>query len=183
MSRHSPRRSTTKGCRLAADPGTPTPHDPALTVRSETVTIDAPASVVWEVLTDLPSYGAWNPFCIAAESTLEIGAPIKMRLTNYTMPGETYPNVEYVCANVPGRLLSWELPHSETMPYPARRDQVIEAQGADRCTYYSTDAFFGPNASHVMFFCAGWIKRAFDDTAQGLKRRAEQIKAERKAAA
>lgn len=160
---------------MADDPGSPPPYNPELTVRSDTVTIEAPASVVWQVLTDLPNYEAWNPFCFKAESTLEIGAPMNMQLNNYTMPGETYPNVEYVCANVPERLLSWELPHSEAMPYPARRDQVVEAQGPDRCTYYSTDEFFGPNAPHVMFFCAGWIKRAFDETAQGLKRRAEAL--------
>ena len=168
---------------MADDSGVPPPHDPALTVHSETVTIDAPASLVWEVLTDLLNYGEWNPFCFAAESTLEIGAPMNMQLNNYTSPGETYANVEYICANVPERLLSWELKHSDAMPYPARRDQVIEAQGADRCTYYSTDEFFGPNAPHVMFFCAGWIKRAFDDTAHGLKRRAEALHGQRKAAA
>jgi hypothetical protein len=168
---------------MAEDPSTPPAYDPAQTVRSDTVTIDAPVSVVWEVLTDLPNYGTWNPYCFGAESTLEIGAPVHMQLNSYTMPGQIYPNVEYVCANVPERLLSWELPHTDAMPYPARRDQVIAAQGTERCTYYSTDEFFGPNASHVMFFCADWIKRAFDDTAQGLKRRAEAIHGGRKAAA
>ncbi len=163
--------------------GTPPKTDPATTVYSDTVTINAPASVVWEVLTDLPNYGAWNPFCIAAKSTLEMGAPLEMTLANYTMPGETYPNVEYVCANVPEKLLSWELPDSPEMPYPARRDQVIEAVDDQSCTYYSTDAFFGPNAQHVMFFCSQWIKRAFDDTAVALKERAEALHRERKAAA
>lgn len=168
---------------MADDPGTPPPYDPAVTVRSETVTIEAPAAVVWEVLTDLPNYGAWNPYCFAAESTLEMGAPLHMQLNSYTMPGEVYPNVEYICAKVPDRLISWELPHTDAMPYPARRDQVIEAQGPDRCTYYSTDEFFGPNGPHVMFFCGAWVKRAFDDTAQGLKRRAEALYAGRKVAA
>ena len=168
---------------MADDPGTPPPYDPATTVRSDTVTIEASARVVWEVLTDLSNYGTWNPFCFGAESTLELGDPIHMQLNDYTMPGETYPNIEYVCANVADRLLSWELPHSDVMPYPARRDQVIEAQGPERCTYYSTDAFYGPNACHVMFFCGAWVKRAFDDTAQGLKQRAEAIHRERKAAA
>ena len=61
------------------------------------------------------------------------------------------------------------------MPYPARRDQVIEASGSERCRYYSTDTFFGDNARHVMFFCSEWIKRAFDDTAYALKARAEAV--------
>ena len=98
---------------------------------------------------------------------------MKMLLNSYTSPGVTYQNVEYVCANAPERLLSWELKHTEAMPYPARRDQVVEALGPQRCRYYSTDAFFGEHAVHVMFFCSDWIKRAFDDTAHALKARAE----------
>ncbi len=157
------------------DSSHPPQYDSATTVRSETVEIEAPASLVWSVLTDLPRYGEWNPFCIAAESTLEIGAPMKMLLNSYTSPGQTYPNTEYVCANVVERMLSWELKHTEVMPYPARRDQVIDPLGPDRCRYYSTDAFFGDNARHVMFFCAEWIKRAFDDSAYALKARAEML--------
>ena len=157
------------------NPAGPPQYDPATTVRSNTVEIEAPASVVWGVLTDLPRYGEWNPFCIAAESTLELGAPMKMLLNSYTSPGQTYSNTEYVCANVAERMLSWELKHTEAMPYPARRDQVIEALESERCRYYSTDAFFGDNARHVMFFCADWIKRAFDDTAVALKARAETL--------
>ena len=153
------------------------------TVRSEVVTIDAPASVVWEVLTDMPNYGAWNPFCIAAESTLEMGAPVHMTLANYTMPGETAQNLEYVCAKIPERLISWELKDNPAWPYPARRDQIIEALGPDKCRYWSTDAFFGPNGIHVMRFCGPWVTRAFNDTARALKARAEAIHAGRQAAA
>jgi hypothetical protein len=147
-------------------------YDPATTVRSETYVIEAPAELVWDILTDLPRYGEWNPFCIAATSTLEIGAPVNMKLANYTMPGETFPNVEHVCAKVPGRLISWEL-RAEDSIYPARRDQVIESLGPERCAYYSTDAFLGANAPHVMYFCGAWVKRAFDETGRALKAHAE----------
>jgi hypothetical protein len=53
-------------------------YDPAVTVRSETFDIEAPASVVWGILVDMESYGEWNPFCIKADSTLEMGAPVNM---------------------------------------------------------------------------------------------------------
>jgi len=158
----------------AASPTLPQ-YDWATTVLSDIVEIDAPAAIVWQILTDLPRYGEWNPFCIGCDSTLELGAPVNMLLANYTAPGETYPNTEYVCAFEPERMLSWELPDSPAMPYPARRDQVILTRGPQSCAYYSTDAFFGDNAKHVMFFCAGWIKRAFDDTARALKARAEAM--------
>ncbi|OJU23537.1 MULTISPECIES: SRPBCC domain-containing protein [unclassified Sphingomonas] len=157
--------------------------NPDAVVRSERVEIDAPAALIWEILTDLPRYGEWNPFCIAAESTLEMGAPVHMTLKSYTEPDATFPNCEYVCAFEPEKLLSWQLPYDDAWPYPARRDQIIEALGPDRCAYHSTDAFLGDTGIHVMRFCGPWVKRAFDDTAQALKARAEAIHARRKEAA
>lgn len=156
--------------------------DPGAIVRSERVEIDAPAAVVWEILVDLPRYGEWNPFCIAAESTLAMGAPVNMTLKSYTEPDTVFPNCEYVCAFEPGKLMSWELPHAEAWPYPARRDQVIEELGDSACAYHSTDAFLGPNGIHVMRFAGPWVKRAFDDTAYALKARAEAMYRDRKAA-
>ncbi len=156
--------------------------DPDAIVRSERVEIDAPATVVWEILIDLPRYGEWNPFCIAAESTLTMGAPVNMTLKSYTEPDMVFPNCEYVCAFEPERLLSWELPHDDAWPYPARRDQIIEARGDSACAYHSTDAFLGPNGIHVMRFAGPWVKRAFDDTALALKARAEAMYQARKTA-
>jgi hypothetical protein len=155
-----------------------TGYDPANVVRSDTVEIAAPASVVWRILTDLPRYGEWNPFCIKAESTLEMGAPVFMTLTNF-WSDETAPNVEYVCAFEPEKLLSWELKYTPEWPYAARRDQVITTLGPDRCSYYSTDAFYGDTGVHVIRFCGGWVKAAFDGTARALKARAEAIHASR----
>lgn len=149
--------------------------DPSAIVVSERVEIAAPAAIVWEILIDLPRYGEWNPFCIAATSTLEMGAPVNMTLKSYIEPDATFPNCEYVCAFEPERLLSWELPHDDAWPYPARRDQIIETLGPESCAYHSTDAFLGPNGIHVMRFAGPWVKRAFDETAHALKARAEAM--------
>ncbi len=150
-------------------------YDHTTLVASDPVEIDAPAMVVWNILTDMPRYGEWNPFCVWAQSTLEMGAPVHMRLVNYANPGTLAPNCEYVCAFEPGRLLSWELLHTEEWPYAARRDQVIDPLGPDRCWYQSTDAFLGENAIHVMRYCGEWVTRAFNDTARALKARAEAM--------
>jgi hypothetical protein len=158
-------------------------YDPATLVASTPIEIDAPAAVVWEVLTDMPNYGAWNPFCVKAECTLEMGAPMKMMLVDYANPGRLVPNVEYICAVEPERMISWELKDDPSWPYPARRDQIITPLGAERCRYISTDAFFGENGIHVMRFCGAWVERAFNDTARALKARAEAIHQARKAAA
>lgn len=150
-------------------------YDAAILVASDPIEIDAPAMLVWNILVDMPRYGEWNPFCVWAQSTLEMGAPVHMRLVNYANPGTLAPNCEFICGFEPGRLLSWEMPDSDAWPYPARRDQIIEPLGSDRCRYQSTDAFTGPNGIHVMRFCGDWITRAFNDTAKALKMRAEAM--------
>jgi hypothetical protein len=99
-----------------------------------------------------------------------------MTLVNYaTAGGPTIPNLEYICAVEPEKLLSWEFPNLDYWPYPARRDQVIEATGQNSCRYYSTDAFLGANGIHVFRFAGPWIKRAFDDSGLALKARAEAM--------
>ena len=153
-------------------------YDPANVARSEIVEIGAPAAIVWDILVDLPRYGEWNPFCVKAESTLEIGAPIHMTLTNFWNDALAV-NIEYVCANEPEKLLSWELKYTPQWPYAARRDQIVTALGPSRCSYASTNAFYGQTGTHVMRFCGDWVKIAFDRTAQALKGRAEAVYARR----
>jgi len=120
--------------------------DPEAIVVSETVDINAPASLVWKILLDMPKYGDWNPFCVECESTLEMGAAVKMKLKSYVnCEPEFFENTEYVCAFEPEKQISWALPHYDAWPYPARRDQYIEATSAQTCKYYSTDEFRGPN--------------------------------------
>lgn len=151
--------------------------DPDAVTVSETVEINAPAKVVWDVICDMPRYSEWNPFCVRAVSTLEMGAGVEMTLANYAVPGSLVPNLEYICALEPERLISWEMKYTDAWPYPARRDQVIEATSPASCRYFSTDAFLGTNGIHVFRFAGPWIKRAFDDTANALKVRAEAIHA------
>lgn len=150
-------------------------YDPATLVRSIAVEIEAPAALVWQVLTDLDNYPVWNPLCVAVNSTLEIGAPVEMTLADYTGGGGTYPYTEYVCAVVPERLLSWELIPTPDCRDAARRDQIIEHLAEDRCRYYSTDASLGEVAHQIMAESGEWVKRAFDETAVALKERCESL--------
>ena len=154
---------------------------PEALVVSETFDIAAPAAVVWEILTDFPNYSDWNPFCVRADARLEMGSPVVMKLVTPIAPGMLVPNCEYICAIEPERMISWQLPFHEAWPYPARRDQIIEASGAASCRYVSIDAFLGRHGIHVMNFCGGWVKQAFDNTGRALKVRAESIHSQRSA--
>lgn len=150
--------------------------DPNAIVVSKTVEINAPASLVWDILMDMPRYGEWNPFCVECDSTLEMGAAVNMKLKSYVRcEPEFFENCEYVCEKIPEKQISWSLPHYDAWPYPARRDQFIEKTSENSCKYWSTDQFLGPNGIHVMRFAGPWVKQAFDETADALKARAEAM--------
>ncbi|TMH00729.1 MAG: SRPBCC domain-containing protein [Betaproteobacteria bacterium] len=144
-------------------------------VTSIEVDIDAPASLVWEVLTDLERYPQWNPFCPRIESTLKLGDPVHMHIS---VPGtsETQPVSETLVACEPQRLLSWEMRPTAENKDAARRDQYIEALGSDRCRYVTTDIFLGVNADEIMRNHGGWVKAGFDAMALALKARAEALR-------
>ena len=143
--------------------------DPEAVVCSERVAIAAPVEKVWEVLVDFERYHQWNPFCVEASGKLAVGEALTMKLKNYLVPGEYFDNVETICEIDAPHCIAWAAPWIDAWPYPARRDQFIEAGEQDRCVYYSTDAFLGPHGIHVMRFAGPWVKRAFDDTAYALK--------------
>ncbi len=150
--------------------------DPDAIVVSKTVEINAPASLVWKVLLDMENYNKWNPICVECESTLEMGAAVNMKLKSYVNCEPThFNNTEYVCEIIPEEKISWQLPHYEAWPYPARRDQLIQKLSNNKSSYYSTDQFLGPNGIHVMRFAGPWVKQAFDDTADALKIYAESL--------
>lgn len=153
--------------------------DKANLVTSVTVQINAPASLVWEILVDLGRYPEWNPYTVKVESTLEMGAPVNLFLPDPTRPGELIHVIEHLAAFDAPKQLSWELSPSEKSPDAARRDQYIEATGPASCAYYSTDQFLGPTAATVMAQHGPWVRQGFDAVAHSLKARAEQIYAER----
>jgi uncharacterized protein YndB with AHSA1/START domain len=152
-------------------------------VTSIKVEIDAPASVVWDVLVDLPRYEEWNPFTAKVESTLEVGDEVHLYIPAPGAPGEFIHVVEYMAAVEPCRLLSWEQRPSAVSKDAARRDQYIEAVGEERSTYFTTDIFLGLNADSIMKNFGPWVQQGFDALALGLKRQAEAVYAARLAAA
>ncbi|AOK34844.1 MULTISPECIES: SRPBCC domain-containing protein [Burkholderia] len=151
---------------------------PSNLVTSITVDIDAPAAVVWEVLTDFPRYGEWNTFCIGFETTGKLGDFVHMQIR---IPGtETViPVDEILVAYEPERLLSWEQRPTDDNKDAARRDQYIDATGAERCRYFTTDQFLGVNADTIMQHHGAWVKQGFDQCARDVKRRAEALHAAR----
>ena len=47
---------------------------------NESIEIDAPPSVVWQVLTDTAVYSEWNPFITQVSGSLEVGSTLSVRM-------------------------------------------------------------------------------------------------------
>ena len=143
-------------------------------ITSVTVEIAAPARVVWDVITDFACYPQWNPYTIAAVSTLEIGTPIDLTLPNPDGSEGTFLNREWVRVVAPPHHLRYDT--AEEMPgIFAVRDQWITELAPDRCTYHTTDTISGKYADKVMEMTGDWVKAGFDSVAHALKARAEQL--------
>lgn len=143
-------------------------------VTSIKVEINAPASVVWEVLADLENYRLWNRFCPDIRCGLQLNDLVEMK-TRHPLTGEVWPVNEYLVAFEPEQLLSWEQRPVPENKDAARRDQYIEAIDDNRCTYFTTDQFLGLNADTIMREHGAWVRIAFDQVAVDVKNRAEEL--------
>ena len=151
-------------------------------VTSIDVDIEAPASVVWEVLTDLPRYREWNSFTVRVESSLQLNEPVDLYIAVPGQPGQEMMVREYLIAIEPQQLLSWEQRPDAESKDAARRDQYVQSLGPERSRYFTTDIFLGLNADQIMDSFGPWVKASFDAVAEGVKTQAEKLHRERRSA-
>lgn len=72
---------------------------------SATIDIDANPQAVWEVLTDFPSYGDWNPFMDRVEGAPKVGSKLVVHITPNGGRGMTFKPT--VLAATPDQELRW----------------------------------------------------------------------------
>ena len=139
--------------------------------------IDAPASIVWEVITDLPRYEEWNPFVVRAASSLAVGDPIAMRVKVFSMVAQ--PQRETVLECVPGARLCWGVPGRAGSPIRSRRCQEIRPTGEARTHYVSDFSLAGWLAPVVMSILGARLRVGFQAMTHAVKERAELLHRER----
>ncbi|MBN7796719.1 SRPBCC domain-containing protein [Parahaliea mediterranea] len=147
------------------------------TVSSDTVDIEAPASLVWEVLVDFAGYGQWNGFCPVAEAELALDAPIRMQVD---LGFGLQEQVEYICRIEPERVVAWRMENRPGDPIHAVRTQTITPLGEHRCSYVSVDEFDGPGAEEMMATLAVPVEEGFNRCARDLKTHCESLYRERR---
>ena len=143
-----------------------------LQVRTEPIRIDAPAGLVWKVLTDVERYGEWNPFTPQVRTDFRIGSPARLLVR---MGPAKVQITETVSAFEAPRLIAWGKTFGARWLLAAMREQHLEPVGGTSCRYYNTDRLTGLLAPLVLFCSGGYMRSGFTDAGEGLKRQSEAL--------
>lgn len=148
-------------------------------VIERTLEINAPVATVWEVLTDFPRYGEWNPFVVECRSTLEPGAAMDMRVKLMAAPQR---QVEWMNEHVPGKRFAYNMKPFPLGALRSLRSHDVEALGANRTryrSYFQLDGWMMPLVRGLM---GRRIETGMRGMWEGVQRRSEQLWAQQQAA-
>ena len=144
-------------------------------VIDEAIEIDAPRAVVWRVITDLRSYGEWNPFVVDCQSTLAVGDPITMRVV--LVAGLPQRQRESIFEHIPGERLCYGLDGGSLGATISRRCHQLEILGPGCTAYRSHFELSGWLAPLVRALLGTRLQRGFHSMTSGIRQRAEKLAA------
>lgn len=145
----------------------------ATTCVGATVEIDATPAEVWAVITDFPSYGEWNPFCVAVEGIFALGEPVVLHTPDPYKPGELLLTREHISVIEAPFHLQYNT--GDSIPgVHAIRDQWVRDLDDGRSAYWTTDVFTGEYAEAAFQATGQWVTDGFTSIARALKARVEQ---------
>ena len=146
-----------------------------------TLEIDAPAEIVWSVLTDFSRYGEWNPFVPEARCDLRPAGALEMQVRLSDKPGaKTQFQREWVNSVGPGKTFSYSMKPVPLGALRSARVQTVEVLPDGRSRYRSHFEIAGWLQPVVTGLMGQRLRAGFEDMALGLKRQAEAEAAKRR---
>lgn len=142
-------------------------------IRTE-IEIDAPPTVVWDVLTDLPAYGEWNPHITAAGGEVREGESVDLRVQ--PSGSRARDLTATVTAADPPRKLQWTGTVLSPWLFEGEHTFELEALGDDRTRLVNAERLSG---ALVPFVTSAETRLDYDAMNRALARRAETRFAER----
>ncbi len=143
----------------------------------KTIEINAPAGIVWEVITDLAAYPQWNPFCVECSSTLKPGDPIDMRVKLFAKPQKQR---EWMKEHVPGQRLAYSMKPAPAGALSSRRSHEVKSIGNERTRYRSHFELRGWLLPLVRGLLGAKLETGFAGMTDGIRQRAESLWAQRR---
>lgn len=134
--------------------------------------INAPASTVWEVITDTAVYGEWNPFVEECQCELRPGGPINMKVRL----GSGLQKANEVIDEVhEGRGFSYRMKPPPLGALRSYRSHDIEPLDDGSCVYrshFELDGWLSPVVTLIM---KSKLQEGFDGMSHAVKDRAEEL--------
>lgn len=151
--------------------GKPPPPKPPGGFRVEDrIGIQAPASVIWGIVHDLPGWADWNPTYPEARGTVRIGEVLAVKLA---LPGQAVQDLKpRVLEWVPDEQLHWRLTLMGGLIRTLRYVEIASL-GPENCVVDNGEIFgglMGPSLGRRM---GRTIQRGFKAMNEALKERAE----------
>ncbi len=132
--------------------------------------VNAPASVIWEILADIARWGEWNPLYTSAEGELRIGATLTLTVV---LPGETPQVIRPVIVDwVPDDQIHWRLSALGGMIRSIRYIE-IEVLGETSCILSNGELFEGLLGPRFANSKRRALRRGFMEMGEALAERAE----------
>jgi uncharacterized protein YndB with AHSA1/START domain len=141
-------------------------------VSSEEIVINAPASIVWDVIVDFANYGLWNTFCPSIKGEPVVGSPVEMQVD---MGNGPQLQVEYVTKVEPIHTIVWSMENKPGDPIHADRMQRVTPIDDHSCRYWTIDDFSGELADTMIEQMGKAVEQGFNSCAMDLKARAEEL--------
>ena len=138
---------------------------------TQSVEVDAPAAVVWDVIADLPRYGEWNPFVVAAVSSLKPGDAIDMRVK---LGARVRPQREWIVSVQPGGGFAYDMTPVR-LGLSSHRTHRIESRGEARSLYTSYFHLEGWLRHLVVLAARRQLEAGFGAMTAAIKVRAEAL--------
>lgn len=143
----------------------------------ETLDVQAPASLLWEVITDLDRYGEWNPFVVACRSSLDVGEPIDMKVQIFDSFVQSQR--ETIIEHVPGERLCYGLAPMPLGALASRRCHEVIHVGPGKSRYRSHFLLSGWLSPVTRALLGGRLDRGFRSMTKALVQRTEFLSEER----
>jgi uncharacterized protein YndB with AHSA1/START domain len=138
-----------------------------------TLDIEAPAELVWRVITDFPRYAEWNPFLASCSSTLKPGDPIDLQVR--LSASGTRAQREWILSHSPGREFSYRMKPAPLGALRSRRSHTVTPLGPGRSRYESHFELGGWLQPLVRTLLGAQLERGFAGMTAGIKSQAELL--------
>src|SRR5258706_14822688 len=156
----------------ATPTGAPPPKPPPGVRIEHRIGIEAPAEVIWEVISDLKSWEQWNKLYPKASGQIRIGGTLELTLV---LPGQQPQQIKpTVLEWVPNEQLHWRLTMLGGFVKTTRFFEIESLAGA-RCIVSSGALFAGMMGPPVAQRMGRTIYRALAGVGGALKARAEAL--------